>query len=98
MNTATHPAVFRFLERFYLIRTEGTRVQINGGTLVAVAALLLTLLGSSYRLVVVPMQEDLRDHEIRVRALEISDGRTGVHLENLTESIERLIDKIEVSN
>jgi len=72
-------------------------VKMNGGTAIAGAALVMTLIGSAYALVIVPLQEGLRDHEIRVRALEISDGRTGVHLQALTKSIDELVKKIEVS-
>jgi len=81
---------------------------MNGGTAIAGAALVMTLIGSAYALVIVPLQQDIheirelhiednREHEIRIRSGEISDGRTGQHLQDLTKSIDRLIDKIEVS-
>lgn len=86
------------LKKFYLINpnyTKGTRVQFKVSSLVATGAFLLAVLGSSYSLVVLPLKDSLEDHEVRVRALEISDGRTGVHLEKLTDSIDRLINRIE---
>lgn len=106
MNTLTYPRICSFLERFYLIRTEGSHVKINGGTAIAGATLVMALIGSGYGLVIVPLQQDIQrleitheedrlDHEIRIRAGEISEGRFGVHIQNLTESIDRLINKIE---
>jgi len=103
-----YPRCFNVLEKLHCIYKRGDSVEINTSTAVAGATLVLALLGSAYGLVVSPMQEDILqlekkhaedtlNHEIRLRAGEISDARTGIHLENLTESIDRLIHKIEVA-
>lgn len=103
-----NPRFFNVLEKLHCTTREGKDVKMNAGTVVAVATLVFTLLGSVYGLVIVPLKgdiqrleiqhaEDIKDHEIRITAGEISDGRTGVHLQELTKSIDRLIDRMEVN-
>ena len=67
-----------------------------------VVSVFLVIAGGLTSLVLRPITLSLADlkttvieQEIRVRALEISDARTGVNLTNLTESINRLIDKMD---
>ena len=75
-------------------------------SVVAAIATLAIVLGGAYALIIPEIHQDLRDlefkqHEeeiqmkIRIKALEISDARTGVHLVNLTDSIEKLIVKLD---
>jgi S1-C subfamily serine protease len=84
------------------ITVEGDVVGVNWGNIAAMGALLLALGSSMYKLTIVPFQEDMSrradehervliEHEVRIRAGEISDSATGVHLQNLTKSIDRLI-------
>lgn len=84
---------------------KGEVVEVNWGNIAAMGALLLALSSSVYSLVISPLQEDLKSvhgqlnaHEVRVQALEISDARTGVHLQNLTKSIDKLVQKMEAPN
>jgi len=101
-----HPRICRVLEKGHFLNRIGNVVTMNTGTTIAAIAVLLTVLGGVYGLTIVPMQEDIDalkkldheefvDHEIRIRAVEISDSRTGARLESLTESINRLIKEME---
>ena len=103
------PRFFNLLEKLRFTSHKGKDVVMNPATMIAAGALFLTLLGSMYGLVIAPLQEALHvqealqheqhlDHEIRIRAGEISDSRTGVHLENLTRSIDTLVRKIEMGD
>ena len=78
---------------------------VNWGNVAAMGALFLALSSSVYGLIIAPLQDDLllvhgqlNTHEVRVQALEISDARTGVHLQNLTKSIDKLVQKLEVKS
>ena len=68
----------------------------------AMIIVLCTILGGTYMLVVPPIEADIKELEakqrndnVSIKALEISDARTGVHLINLTNSIDRLIVKLD---
>jgi hypothetical protein len=104
-----YPRFIGLLEKVHCMKRIGKDVTMNTGTMIAAGALILTLLSGMYGAVIVPMQEDIEalkvldheefvDHEIRIRAGEMSDSRTGVHLETLTAAIDRLINKMENNN
>lgn len=70
-------------------------VSFNWENIAGMFTVVSICLAATYGLVVVPLQDDILRHEIRIQALEISDARTGAHLENLTKSIDQLIKTIE---
>lgn len=77
-------------------------MHLHWGSLAAVGTLLIMMSSAWFSVVVSPMQESLSEirkmemgMEVRVRALEISDARTGVNLEALTKSIDRLVNKMD---
>ena len=70
--------------------------------IIAGVAVGVVIIGALTGLVVNPIKQDIMDlktalidHEVRLKASEISEARTGVNLSNLTKSIERLINKME---
>lgn len=75
---------------------------VIGESILAMIIVLCTILGGTYMLVVPGIRSDIEameakqlDHDVSIKALEISDARTGVHLVNLTDSINRLIVQLD---
>ena len=69
---------------------------------IAGGALGISIIGGIAGLVLTPMSTEITElhdininHEVRIQALEISEARTGVHLTNLTASIDRLVSKMD---
>lgn len=87
--------------------------KVSWETMVATLALVCTLLGGLYSVIVVPLNDKIENIESNhkgelealkaqqrkdgtsIKALEISDARTGVHLVKLAESIDRLIVRLD---
>ena len=71
-------------------------------SVLALLVVLCTILGGTYLLVIPDIKEDVHtlqgiqsEDRVAIRALEISDARTGVHLVQLAEAIDRLIVKLD---
>ena len=88
----------KVLSSCQLINTEEGNVEVHWGNVIASCSLMLVIVGACYSVIMKPVHSQLERHETHLIALEISDARTGVHLENLTKAIDKLITKLDDSH